>query len=58
MYQYLPAGLNHTVVLLSPPNGIEHFTCGFYNGEEAVNLLHSMNMTVVSISSKFNTVQD
>ena len=52
-YQYLPAGLNHTVVLVKPPNGIEQFTCGLYNGEEAVNLLNSINVTVVSISSKF-----
>ena len=52
-YQFLPSGLNHTVVLLSPPNGTEEFTCGLYNGQGATSLLNSINVTVVSILSKF-----
>ena len=58
VYQYLPVGLNHTVVLLSPPNGIAEITCGLYNGEGVMDLLNPINVTIVSISSKFNTVHD
>lgn len=57
-YQFLPVGLNHTVIVVSPPNGIEEFTCGLYNGEGAMNLLNSVDATAVSISSEFDMMRN
>ena len=46
---FSPFGLNHTVTVVTPPNGIETFVCGLYNNED--NLLNEQRATIVAVTS-------
>lgn len=50
-YQFEPDGLNHTVKLLSAPDGIATFVCGVYS-PGGFELINEQQVTVVTVSRK------
>ena len=51
LYEFSPTGYNHTVTLLSPPNGIVVIKCGLLNPGSTL-LANEQRITLVAVTSK------